>query len=339
MELSSCLQQFFDRYLPRIRGLSENTIIAYRDTFSLFLPFAARFHRTRIKALSLQDLTPELILDFLDYLQEQRLNSTNTRNQRLAALKSLARMVRLLYPQERLWTEKIIAIPKKRMQKPLIGYLFPDELVAVFKAVDLRKKEGIRDYTILHLLSDSGARASEVAGLNLDYFDAPSKRLAILGKGNRFRQIELAEKTAQLIALYIGQHRPQPKPPYQMRLFVNQRREEFTRHGIHRLCRKYLSLALPEKRLSILNPVHSFRHSCAVNMLCSGKDLTEIKNRLGHEKLETTMVYLRLDVSRKRKIQKEFIEYAQSRMAADPKLDDLVDWQNKEQTLAWLDSL
>lgn len=74
-------------------------------------------------------------------------------------------------------------------------------------------------------------------------------------------------------------------------------------------------------------------------MLCSGKDLTEIKNRLGHEKLETTMAYLRLDVSRKRKIQQEFIEYAQSRMAADPKIDELIDWQNKEQTLAWLDSL
>lgn len=339
MELSSCLHQFFDQYLPRIRGLSENTITAYRDTFSLFLPFAARFHRIRIKALSLQDLTPELILDFLDYLEEQRQNSTNTRNQRLAALKSLARMIRLLYTQERLWAEKIIAIPKKRAQKPLIGYLFPDELVAVFKAVDLRKKEGMRDYTILHLLSDSGARASEVATLNLDYFEAASKRLAILGKGNRFRQIELAEKTAQLITLYIGQHRPQPKPPYQKRLFINQRREEFTRHGIHRLCRKYLSLVLSEKRLNSLNPVHSFRHSCAVNMLCSGKDLTEIKNRLGHEKLETTMAYLRLDVSRKRKIQQEFIEYAQSRISADPKIDELIDWQNKEQTLAWLDSL
>ena len=339
MELSSCLQQFFDRYLPRIKGLSENTITAYRDTFSLFLPFAARFHRTRIKALTFEDLSSELILDFLDHLEEHRQNSASTRNQRLAALKSLARMVRLLEPQERPWAEKILAIPKKRAPKPLIGYLFPDELVAVFKAVDLRKKEGMRDYTILHLLCDSGARASEVATLNLDYFDAHSKRLAILGKGNRFRQIELAEKTAQLIALYIAQYRLQPKPPYQQRLFINQRREEFTRHGIHRLCRRYLSLVLPEKRLKGLNPVHSFRHSCAINMLCNGKDLTEIKNRLGHEKLETTMIYLRLEVSRKRAIQKEFIQYAQSRMAADPRLDELVDWQNKEQTLIWLDSL
>ena len=88
-----------------------------------------------------------------------------------------------------------------------------------------------------------------------------------------------------------------------------------------------------------LNPAHGFRHSCAVNMLYCGKDITEIKNRLGHEKIETTMIYLKLDLSRKRNIQKEFIEYTQSRIAADPKLDELIDWKNKEETLAWLDSL
>jgi integrase/recombinase XerD len=74
-------------------------------------------------------------------------------------------------------------------------------------------------------------------------------------------------------------------------------------------------------------------------MLCSGKDVTEIQNRLGHEKLETTMGYLKLDITRKRQIQKEFIQYTQSSISADPKIDDLIDWENKKKTLAWLDSL
>ena len=74
-------------------------------------------------------------------------------------------------------------------------------------------------------------------------------------------------------------------------------------------------------------------------MLCSGKDVTEIKNRLGHEKLETTMVYLKLDMSRKRQIQKEFIQYTQSSITTDSKINDLIDWENKEKTLAWLDSI
>ncbi len=240
MELTVCVQQFFDQYLPRIKGVAENTVTAYRHAFSIFLPFAARFHQTRVKVLTTEHLSSDLILAFLDHLEEQRENSPGTRNQRLAALKSLARMVRFLYPQERMWAEKILAIPKKRTQKPLIGYLFAEETVAVLKAVDLKKNDGFRDYAILHLLSDSGARASEIATLNLDYFDAHKRTLAILGKGNRFRQIELAEKTAQLISIYIAKYRPHPKPQYQQRLFINQRRKGLTRHGINRIFRKYL---------------------------------------------------------------------------------------------------
>jgi len=339
MELTVCVQQFFDQYLARVKGVAENTVTAYRHAFSIFLPFAARFHKIRVQTLTTEHLSSDLILSFLDHLEEERENRPSTRNQRLAALKSLARMVRLLYPENRMWAEKVLAIPKKRAQKRMIGYLFAEEIVAILKAVDLKKSDGFRDYTILHLLTDSGARASEIATLDLDYFDAHKKTLAILGKGNRFRQIELSEKTTQLISLYIAEYRPSPKPQYQQRLFINQRREELTRHGINRICRKYLSLVLPEKRLKVLNPAHSFRHSCAINMLCDGKDITEIKNRLGHEKIETTMIYLRLDLSRKRNIQKQFIEYTQSRIAADPKLDELIDWKNKEETLAWLDSL
>jgi len=339
MELTVCVQQFFDQYLARVKGVAENTVTAYRHAFSIFLPFAARFHKIRVQTLTTEHLSSDLILSFLDHLEEERENRPSTRNQRLAALKSLARMVRLLYPENRMWAEKVLAIPKKRAQKRMIAYLFAEEIVAILKAVDLKKSDGFRDYTILHLLTDSGARASEIATLDLDYFDAHKKTLAILGKGNRFRQIELSEKTTQLISLYIAEYRPSPKPQYQQRLFINQRREELTRHGINRICRKYLSLVLPEKRLKVLNPAHSFRHSCAINMLCDGKDITEIKNRLGHEKIETTMIYLRLDLSRKRNIQKQFIEYTQSRIAADPKLDELIDWKNKEETLAWLDSL
>ncbi len=98
-------------------------------------------------------------------------------------------------------------------------------------------------------------------------------------------------------------------------------------------------MTLPEKRLKILSPAHSFRHACAVNMLSQGKDVTEIKNRLGHEKLETTMGYLRLDLHSKKELQKIFIEYTTSKIAFDKKVDALINWEAKEKTLAWFDTL
>lgn len=339
MRLSRCTRQFFNTYLPHIKGTSNHTIMAYRDAFKLFLPFAAHYHSIKIASLSLDHLSPELILAFLDDLEANRKNSAKTRNQRLAALKSFAKMIRFTCPERRELAQRILAIPQKRMQKQLIGFLYPQEIFQVFHGVDLRIKHGFRDYTLLHLLYDSGARASEVAALNLDYLNAEQKTLAILGKGNRFRLIELKPKTVQLIEIYIAKYRISPKPSHQQRLFITQLREAFTRHGIYRICIKYLSRALPAKRLEHINPVHSFRHSCAVTMLASGKSISEIRNHLGHQDIQSTMVYLQLDLTRKKEIQEQFIAYAQSVLTADPKIDELLDWENKEDIMTWLDTL
>jgi integrase/recombinase XerD len=339
MKLSPAIHQFFDQYLTHIKGVSEHTLKAYRDAFKLFLIFAADYYGIKIKSLRLEQITSELILAFLDDLQAQRRNKARTRNQRLAALKSFAKMIRVLYPEQREVAETIFSIPQKRPQKTLVGFLYPDEILNVFHAVNLKRKEGSRDYALLHLLFDSGARASEVATLNLDYFNPEHKTLAILGKGNRFRLIELEPKTIQLLQLYITRFRSSPKPPYQHRLFVNQRGEELTRFGIYRLCRKYLAMALSPKRLLTINPVHSFRHSCAVNMLAKGLSASDVKNRLGHDNLQSTMTYLHLDLKLRRQIQKRYIDYMQSVIKLDPKIEELLQWESDKDMIAWLDSL
>jgi site-specific recombinase XerD len=244
-----------------------------------------------------------------------------------------------MYPEQRDLIENILKIPEKKAQENLIGFMYPDEILKVFKSVDLQKQCGFRDYTILHLLYDSGARASEIANLNIDHFDFQHKTLAILGKGNRYRLISIGTKTVQLIRIYILKYRNIPKPLYQQNLFINQRGEKHTRHGIYWICNKYLTAVLPKERLNILNAVCSFRHSCAVDMLCSGKSPDEIKYRLGHRNIASTLVYLHLDLNRTRELQKEIIEYTQSILPQDPQIEELIDWENKKKTLSWLDSL
>ena len=339
MKLETCIYRFFDQYLPRIKGSSDQTIKAYRDVFSLFLPFAASRLSIQIASLRVEHLTPEMLLSFLDYLESDRSNVVRTRNQRLAAIKSLAKMIRLMFPEKREEAQRILDIPQKRAQRRLIGFLYPDEILKVFHCVDLIKKNGFRDYTILHLLEDSGARASEIATLNLDYFDPQNSTLVILGKGNRYRQIELAPRTVQLIRRYIAEYRIKPKPLYQHRMFINQRGKEMSRHGIYRICKKYLQKALNPKRLKNINPVHSFRHSCAVNMLLSGKSLTDIQNRLGHENIQSTTIYTHMDLTRKQAVQNKFIEYMKSNLSEDPKISEWIDWENKKNILEWLDRL
>jgi site-specific recombinase XerD len=339
MKLAPCIRQFFDQYLPHIKGVSEHTVQAYRDAFRLFLPFAARFYNIKIKSLRVEHLTSELIIAFLEDLQRERKNLVKTRNHRLAALKSFAKMIRFKYPEQQEVAEIILNIPQKRTQKPLIGFLYQDEILEVFQAVDLKTKEGFRDYALLHLLYDSAARATEMATLNLDYFDPQKMTMAILGKGDQFRLIQLKRKTCHLLQLYIKKYRISPHTPYQDRIFINQRGEELTRHGIYRICRKYLEKALPPKRLKNINPVHSFRHSRAVDMLYSGYSITDIKNHLGHDAIQSTEIYLHLDLNRKRHIQKRFIRYMQSLLTDDSKIEELLQWENEGDLMEWLDSL
>jgi site-specific recombinase XerD len=246
MRLSSATHQFFSKYLPHIRALSPHSIKAYRDSFKLFLPFAANYHGINISSLQITHLSVEVVLDFLDSLEKQRKNSAKTRNSRLAAIKSLAKMIRFMHPDQRKLADRILSIPQKRSQRQLIGFLYPYEIDQILQAVDLKKELGLRDYCLLQLLYDSGARASEIATLNLDYFNPHNKTLAILGKGNRYRQIELEPKTVRLLNLYIVKYRLKPKPAYQHRLFINQRGKQLTRHGIYRMCKKiFTSLCRP----------------------------------------------------------------------------------------------
>ena len=339
MKLSPLVHQFFNHYLPHIKGVSHYTTKAYRDTFKLFLPFAAKHYGIKIRSLRVEHISSQLILSFLDDLQKERKNLARTRNHRLAALKSFAKMIRFIYPEYRSLAETILNIPQKRYQKTLIGFLYHDEVLKVFEAVDLQRKEGFRDYALLHLLFDSGARASEITTLNLDYFNPLQKTLAILGKGDRFRLIPLDNKTVQLLDLYINRYRNNPKLLYENRLFISQRGEELTRHGIYRVCKKYLCKTLSPKRLNHINPVHSFRHARAIDLLYRGRDITEIKNRLGHDNLQSTMIYLQLDLNHRRHIQRGFINYMQSVINDDPKIDQLLQWEGDKDILTWLDSL
>jgi len=339
MKFTACLHQFFSNYLPHIKGASQHTIRAYRDAFTLFIPFAANRLKIKTGSLMLDHLTPDIVLAFLVDLEKKRQNAPVTRNHRLAAIKSLAKMIRFMHPEKRDVVEKILAIPQKRYQRKLIGFLYPDEIFKVMQSVDLTSNEGFRDYCLLVLLYDSGARATEMATLNIDYFNPEQRTLVLLGKGNRFRQVTLMPETCTLIKNYIDKYRKDPQPAYRHRLFINQRGKELTRHGIYRVCKKYLTAALPPKRMKTISPVHSFRHSCAVSMLSSGCSLSDIRIQLGHEDLQATMVYLQLDLTHRRKVQKKFIEFNRSILIDHPEIKALFDNQNENDIMAWLDSL
>ena len=339
MDIVTSIKKYLTDYIPGIKGSSKNTFLAYHDTLKLFIHFLQEQFSKKCSEIEISEIEPELIISFLEYLEKKRNNCIDTRNCRLATFKSFAKMILLYYPEHRQTAERILNIPKKRGQKNLIGALYPHEVEHIINGVELKKHTGFRDSVILKLLYDSGARASEIARLNIENFDFNNNMIAILGKGNRFRVVYINPETTKLIKNYIKHYRPTPNPIYKTHLFINKRGNALTRHGIYKLCKKHIQMALPEKKTQGLNPVHIFRHSCAIRMLIEGSSIIEIKNHLGHANLKSTMIYLEIDLSRKRQIQENYNINAISNAETNPELDELINWKEKDKLMKWFDSL
>ncbi len=336
-DLSSLVYYFFRQYLPLHRGVSRNTIESYRETFKQFLPwiFAAKSSQT----VSVSEIKPIEILNFLKFLEEERSNSARTRNARLAGIKSFFSMCYLKSAIDKRYLEAIQFIPMKKTNKPLIDFFDHDDVVRVLSAIDNNRISGVRDYLVLNLLYDTGMRASELAGLRIQDFERGDATLEILGKGNKWRKIRIWPRTNQLLVDYIDNWRPGPKPLYKDRLIISHRREGLTRFGVHKISGKYLEKAQVKKQManSKRSAAHSWRHTAAVNMLRMGLSLQEIKVRLGHESLDTTGKYLNLDLSIKRERVEALVRFTRELIPAEVPSNTIA-WQAPEHVLDFLKS-
>jgi len=265
--LSTYLRYFFSRYLPHLRGLPPATIASYKQGWGLFLQFLLSSSLIcPEKAPLLTDIEVPHILRFLEYLENTgsgRGNKATTRNNRLAAIKSLFHAVRLIAPQHQKLCEQVFAIPTKKTRKPVADYLGKEELDAIFSQINTKSPQGFRDMTILRLLYNTGARISEIAGLKRSDLDLTGeKQVRILGKGGKERICPLWDSTVAFVSIYVKSERKMPKRGYEQYLFINQRGVPFTRFGLWRLIMKYVQKAgtkapaLAKKHIS----AHSFRH-------------------------------------------------------------------------------
>lgn len=273
------LQRFFTEYLAAQRNLSEHTIGAYRDSFRLLLKFLAAHLRVTIDRLTLESLTPESILAFLDYLERERHNTPRTRNYRLAAIRAFTRyVIGLAEPGAFTAGVRLLAIPIKRSTRPLLGYLTREEVEAVLATADLATWTGRRDHLLLALLYNTGARISEALGVRGQ--DVENRVVRLHGKGRKERAVPIWARTAAEIRRWRRENRIHDGG----HLFLNARGAVLTRQGAR------LRLRVALRKASDTNPklkgrkigLHSFRHSCAMHLLQAGVALEVIALWLGH---------------------------------------------------------
>lgn len=301
--LSPWVRRFLLEHLIAERNLARNTQQSYRDALQQFLPFIARAARRRIEELRVGDVSPARTRAFLQDLEKTRHCGIATRNQRLAAIRSLARFIALRSPEHVEWFGQMRTIAAKKAARPLIGYLEKDELDALLKAPDQRTAQGRRDYAVLLFLYNTGARADEVAQVRIGDLDlgAVSSRdgssVVLRGKGNKPRRCPLWPKTVdRLHPLVDGRAASQ-------HVFLNRRGQPLTRFGIHTLVERYaahVATKLPSLAKKRVTP-HTIRHTTATHLLRAGVDINTIRAWLGHVCLSTTNVYAEVDLEMKAK--------------------------------------
>lgn len=264
------------------------------------MAFAAERTGKAPASLDIADLDAPLVAAFLHHLEHDRHNRAATRNNRLAAIRSLFAYLALHHPEHAASIQRVLAIPGKRTERNLVTYLTDDEVDALLGACDQRSWTGRRDHAMLALTIQTGLRISEVVSLaRQDVTLGTGANVHTLGKGRKERRTPLVPATRTLLKSWLREHPGGPADP----LFPTTTGTRLSRDAVeHRLA---LHMAAAAERCPSLRAkrvtMHTLRHTAAMRLLLAGNDVTVIALWLGHEQISTTTVYLHADMTHKQR--------------------------------------
>jgi site-specific recombinase XerD len=296
----SLVQSFFTEYLVAQRALSPRTISCYRDGLVLFLGFASRHLGKPPHAVQLTDIDPDLILAFLDHLEQQRHNSVRSRNLRLTALRTFLTFAGRRDVLALQSVERALSVPMKRFERPMLDFLSHDEMLAVL-AQPGSSWTSQRDHLLLALLYNTGARVSEIIGVRVaDIILDGAACVHLHGKGRKQRAVPLWKTTVSEIRQWL---RRNPTLQSQSALLPNRKGHPMTRSNVEKRLDLAVARAVPQCR-SLQNKhisPHTIRHTAAMHLLQSGVAFNIIALWLGHESPNTTHRYVEADLAMKEK--------------------------------------
>ncbi len=292
------VQQFFADHLLAQRAMSPNTVASYRDAMLLFLDFAHDRLGKMPTELRLVDLEPDLILAFLDDLERQRNNSVRSRNLRLTALRAFLKFAGRHDVASLLSVERALGVPMKRFERPILGFLSREEMLAVIGQPGATWTSQ-RDHLLLTMLYNTGARVSEIVAVRVaDVVLDPSACVHLHGKGRKQRAVPLWKSTVREIRAWL---RCNPALAGESPLLPNRDGRAMTRQNVNQRFAIAVTRATethPSLAKRHVSP-HTVRHSTAMHMLQSGVAFSVIALWMGHESATTTHRYVEADLTMK----------------------------------------
>jgi site-specific recombinase XerD len=212
--IAPALQEYFTQRLIGQRQASPHTVAAYRDCFRQLFAYVAQTSGKQPADLGYEDLDADTISGFLTHLENQRGVSVATRNARLVALRSWLAFAAYRHPEHAALIARVLAIPSKRRDRPLVSFLEPDETDALLNAPDPGRWVGRRDRTLLTLAVQTGLRVSELtAARNTDIALGRGAHVQVLGKGRKERAVPLSSHTVAALRPWLSEQAGDPGDP------------------------------------------------------------------------------------------------------------------------------
>ncbi len=296
---AALVQSYFAEYLTQQRALSPQTVAAYRDGFVLFLRFAESRLGKSPAEMALADITPALIMAFLDDLERQRHNAVRSRNARLAALRSFLKFAAHRDVASLHVIERALGVPVKRFERPMFGHLSREEMLAVIGTPgDSWLSQ--RDHVLFLLMYNTGARVSEIIGIRVGevVLDESAACVHLHGKGRKQRSVPLWRSTVKAVRAWL---RLNPQAETSSPLLPNRSGHAMTRSNVSKrlaIAVQAASSSFPDLTTRRVSP-HSIRHTTAMHLLQAGVDVSVIALWLGHESPATTHHYVEADLAMK----------------------------------------
>ncbi len=295
------LRQFFTVYLPKQRNCSTNTIEACHKTWNMLIRYITDEKKISLASISFEIFDPELIISFLDYMENKNHWKPATRNQRLSCIRMYFKYASMMDCTLYHISAALGSIPgKKEIDKSMtVDFLSEEAVSAIVNAPDLESRLGLRDHFFLSLMYDTAARDCEMLVMKKSDFNPDKATVYLMGKGNKPRLVPVSEVTVGLYKKYVSKYHTNEDAP----MFYTTHKGVKTNmsdDNVARFLKKYAAEA--KKKVNFKESVHPhiIRKSRAMHLYRSGMPLELLAEFLGHSDPQVTLVYAYADTEMKR---------------------------------------
>ena len=284
------LEYYVVTYLRQEAGMSQESLRSYYTAIEQYVQWLSKSHGIRIENIDTTCFTKEYIKEFLSFIENEKMVSASTRNQRKAGIIAFLKFAADVNPVYSNVYIEAKTIRAKKSPKPKRMFLTIDEYKSILEFVDISNDIGFKHYILINVMYDTGARVDEIVRMNIENFSfGHENSVVVFGKGSKYRRIYLTKHTVKLIKEYQKRFNIESGA-----MFKNRCGTRISDSGIDYILKKYSKMASEKEKTLELKTVspHILRRSKATHMLLNGASLPVIQRFLGHESIQTTEAYL-----------------------------------------------